>query len=64
MKNMRELKGIKIRKKGEIHPTVRKSHSKETDQRLKKINKQEKTDILAAGIILENFLKRIENEKK
>lgn len=31
---------------------------------VKKINKQEKTDILAAGIILENFLKRIENEKK
>lgn len=40
MKNMRELKGIKIRKKGEIHPTVRKSHSKETDQRLKKVNKR------------------------
>lgn len=31
---------------------------------MKKINKQEKTDILAAVLILENFLKRIENEKK
>lgn len=36
MKNMRELKGIKIRKKGEIHPTCKKKSLKRNGPKVEK----------------------------